>query len=146
MAVTLFRYADADHLGVLDDRDVAEAADAACSRMEASVRSSAPSPNDSATAIASAMRNQNSAIAEMIDDIRSIGTDKLAGDHPAEDWLADWENLIDLREDYADALTRGEQPVLTIPMTDGMPIIARMDDTADCSVAAELAQPPVPGS
>lgn len=92
------------------------------------------------------MRDQNDAILAMIGDIRSIGTDKLDRDHPAKFWLADWEVLIDLREKYADALTRGERPVLTIPVTDGLPITTRMDDTADCSVAAELAKPPIPVS
>ncbi|WP_182376887.1 hypothetical protein [Nocardioides sp. WS12] len=145
-AMAFYHYASTDHLGVLDDPDVVEAIDIACSRMEESVRASAPLPNDSATAVAAAMRNQNTAITAMIGDIRSIGTDKLAGDHPAEAWLADWEILIDLREAYADALTRGERPVLTVPMTDGLPITTRMDDAADCRVAAALAKPPLPRS
>ena len=144
--VVFYRFAGADHLGVLDNPDVIDAVNTACSRMEESVRASAPSANSSATAVAAAMRSQDDAILAMIGDIRSIGTDRLDGDHPATFWLDDWEVLVDLRETHADALTRGERPALTIPITEGLPITTRMDDTADCSVAAELAKPPIPSS
>lgn len=142
--IGLYRYATADHLGVLDDPVVIDAANAACAQMAKAVHDQAAPPGASASAVAETIRRQNVAITSMVSDIRELGSDRLRHDHPAVGWLADWEALVTLREVYADALSNGERPTVVIPESDGVPITERMDDVGlseSCVVAAELARP-----
>jgi hypothetical protein len=145
LGYVLYRYADTDHLGVLDDPVVVRAADSACGRMARSVHRAAPGAGASPVAAAAAIREQDAAITAMVAEIRAVGRDRLEGDRPAVDWLADWADLARLREAYADELARGGRPTLRIPEVDGVPVSERMDAVAldeDCQVAEELSRPP----
>jgi hypothetical protein len=139
VGVGLARYGSADHLDVLDDPVVVEAADSACVRMAAAVREAAPPAGAPAGAVASAMRAQDAAVTAMVREVRAVGAGRLRGDRPAISWLADWETLVRLREAYADAVAAGGHPALVVPVVDGVPITDRMGDAgpASCDVVGD---------
>jgi hypothetical protein len=85
LGYVLYRYADTDHLGVLDDPVVVRAADSACGRMARSVHRAAPGAGASSVAAAAAIREQDAAITAMVAEIRAVGRDRLEGDRPAVD-------------------------------------------------------------
>jgi hypothetical protein len=138
----LWGYANADHLGILDDPVVATAADNACHALQSDVEANTVPKGASVAAIAGSIRAQDVGIERLIATMRSLGNDRLEGDHPAVNWLADWETLARAREAYADTLVAGDKPELALPKVDGIPISQRMSEAAECPAVLELAALP----
>lgn len=74
----------------------------------------------------------------MVADIRRLGRDKLEDDHPTDDWLADWEALVEARERYAQDLSAGRRARLVVPTVDGRPITHMNTVGLDCEVPPQL--------
>jgi hypothetical protein len=135
-------YANADHLGVLDDPVVVTAADKACAVLQAEVQASTVPKGASATVVAGSIRAQDAGIERLLAAMRHLGTARLEGDHPADLWLADWETLARIREAYADTLGAGDKPHFALPAVDGIPISQRMSEAIECPVVLELTAVP----
>lgn len=130
--------------GLIDNAELISVIEQECDEMTTTVESLPiqGSPRRQAQSIAA----QNVAVEDMVDDIRSVGGDLLAGDPPTDEWLADWGRLVDAREAYADEILDGTMPDLQIPTDDhGDDIYLRMDDVfftdSTCEVPAVLLNP-----
>lgn len=130
--------ANADHLGILDDPVVTDAATTSCATLQADVATVRVPASASTTTRIAGIRAEDAAITRLVATMRALGTERLAGDEPAVSWLEDWATLARLREKYADDLAAGGTPALTIPTVDGIAISQRMADVATCPVVAEL--------
>lgn len=127
-------YAQHDRPELIDDPVVAEAAETACAAMTRDVRSAAADP-------VQAIRARNDAVITMVDAVEAVGADRLAGDRPANLWLADWRALVDARARYADDLAAGRTPAWAVPAVDGQPITERLATVGlDCAVPPEVAE------
>ncbi|MDC5698898.1 hypothetical protein OO014_16725 [Intrasporangium calvum] len=138
----MWAYANADHLGVLDDPVVSQAADDACTSLAAQVDAAKVPSGSPPSEFARAIRAQDAAAQGLIRAMEGLGHDRLAGDHPALYWLDDWRTLIQLREKYAQDLGAGLHPHLKLPTVDGIPISRRMPEVADCQVVQSLTHLP----
>ena len=136
-ALGMWRYMNADHLGIIDDPAVSGPATAACAKLAAAVDTVPPGP------AARVIHEQDDAIGDLIATMEALGHERLQGDHPALGWVQDWRDLRTLRETYADELEAGGQATFTLPTVDGIPISSRMSDPGvTCPVAVRLATPP----
>lgn len=133
--------------GLIDDTELISVIERECDQMTSEVESLPidGTPRRQAQTIAA----QNVAIDDMLADIRSVGPTVLANDPPTEEWLADWEQLVDAREAYAEDLLAGSQHRLEVPHDDrGRDIDVRMDDvffTESTCVVPEVLVEPYPG-
>lgn len=136
----LWRYANNDQPEVIDHPLVVRTSNAACLIMRKSVHSLAPPAEAPIPARVKAIRQQNEAVNLMLDQIRRVGPDLVAGDVPLPEWLNDWEALVRARKDYADALEAGRQKQLELPVdAEGVPIIKRMNEVGlTCTVPSAL--------
>jgi len=137
--IGLWRYANADHLGILDNPPVADRAAQACATMAREVAAIPPAaPGDTAGQV-TVIRAQNQALEHVVTSMTDLGPELLSGDHPANQWIADWKTLIQLREDYADALAAGSEPTFEVPTVDGYPITHRMSESGvECPIPPEI--------
>ena len=142
MLYGLRAYANADHLGVLDDPVVVTAADKACAVLQAEVKAGTVPKGASAPVVAGSIRAQDAGIERLIAAMRLLGTARLEGDHPANLWLADWETLARIRESYTDTLGAGDKPRFALPTVDGIPISQRMSEAVECPVVLALTAVP----
>ncbi|WP_203727454.1 hypothetical protein [Paractinoplanes durhamensis] len=137
-----WQYAQHDRIELIDLPVVADRADEACTTMRAAVAVSAAPAGSGVEARVRTVRAQDAAVAVMVARVRELGPEKLADDHPAASWLADWEDLVAVREKYADDLAAGRAVSLQVPVTDGVPITRRMDEVGLlCRVPAQLVTP-----
>jgi hypothetical protein len=92
------------------------------------------------------LADQNQAVEQMLEAVRMVDDSTRAADKPTDQWLADWDRLIQARESYAELLERGRRPNLRIPRdADGEYIFKRMNDvwltTTECRVPNDLLNP-----
>ncbi|MEV6600462.1 hypothetical protein AB0M36_26980 [Actinoplanes sp. NPDC051346] len=136
-------YANHDRPGLLDSPEVSDAADAACATMRATVAGQVLPPKATNEQKASFMGTQDAAVVAMVAEIRGLGTSRLADDLPAEDWLADWETLLRVRQQYAVDLVAGRKPSFVAPVVNGFPLVNRMNSVSvGCKVPAQLLSVP----
>lgn len=133
-----------DFPGVIDDEQLTDTVASECALMTLTVRSMplGGTPESRAATIV----DQNRAVEVMVLTIRSERTTEIRADRPAEEWLRDWERLVDARESYARELLRDPNASLELPLdADGDVIIERMNDVwigePICEVPDELASP-----
>ena len=139
----LWRYANADHLGILDDPDVSNHAALACTTMAQQIAAIPQAPPGDVTGEVGVIRAQDQALTSLVTSMQALGQDRLSHDDPALLWIADWQTLIHLRETYADDLAADRHPTLVIPIVDGYPITHRMSTTGvDCPIPAQLTSMP----
>lgn len=133
-----------DFPGVIDDEDLTDTVASECALMTLTVRSMplGGTPEQRAETIL----DQNRAVEEMVRTIRSERAAEIRDDRPAEQWLRDWERLVDARRGYARELLRDPNASLELPLdADGDEITERMDDVwigdPACEVPDELSSP-----
>lgn len=136
----IWAYATKDHLEALDDSTVVETADRACATMTLAVQEGAiPAEYAPAEARADAIRQQDAAVRQMVGVMRTLGRERLDGDQPATAWLADWETLIRIREQYAADLLAGRTARFILPTVGGYPLTHRIDNVGlACRVPERL--------
>ena len=117
--------ATGDRQDTLDQRPVRDRASAACTALRLDVDAQQPLPEGAAPdARRARLAEQDRLVGRLVADVRGLGPAVLATDVPAEQWLADWEQLAAARRAYAAAGGRGE---FALPVEDGRPITDRMD-------------------
>lgn len=133
-----------DFPGFIEDEDLIDTISSQCVLMTLTVESlpiTGSTPQQAA-----AISDQNRAVEIMVQSIRSAHPTKIRKDEPTEQWLRDWERLVDARAIYAEELLRDPSASLTVPTdADGDDITDRMDevwlgDTA-CEVPNTLVSP-----
>ncbi|MEV0680263.1 hypothetical protein AB0I60_27480 [Actinosynnema sp. NPDC050436] len=88
------------------------------------------------------IRARDAAVVAMIDAVRAVGEDRIAGDRPTALWLADWRTLLDARAGYADDIAAGRDPEWVTPTVDGTLITDRMVSVGvECTVPPEISDP-----
>jgi hypothetical protein len=116
-----------DFPGVIDDERLIETVGTSCELMTRTVSSMPPSGTPEGRA--ATIIDQNRAVREMVEQIRSEREAQIRDDRPAEEWLRDWERLVETRRDYARELLRDPNASLEVPVdADGDDITERMDD------------------
>lgn len=84
---------------------------------------------------------ENRAVEEFVRQVRALGPDALAHDHPVEEWLGDWELLVATRRE---AVREGKR--FTAPLGDTGPVNVRMfalirSGMEKCDVPEQLLAP-----
>ncbi|MGS2615970.1 hypothetical protein ACVCAH_15815 [Micromonospora sp. LZ34] len=139
----LWTYANHDRPELIDNPPVSEVAESACATMRAAVAAKAAAPGAAVDAKVRSIREQNAAVAAMVAQVRGVGRDLLADDHPTTAWLADWDTLVEARERYAVELAAGREPHFVVPTVDGRPLIDRMNSVGlRCEVPPQLVDLP----
>ena len=121
-AIGPYFFEDRDIPTAIDSTEVREAAGPACRRMQERVEA------------AGSDEEENEAVEAMVAEIRQLGPETLAGDEPAELWLADWEAFV--------AARRAGDP---IPEGGGAPIHLRMDELVKDLRACQIPEQMLPG-
>jgi hypothetical protein len=136
----LWRFATQDRPEVIDNHVVARTANAACHAMRTSVHELTVPAEAGVAKRVTAVRAQNEAVLQMLDHIRSLGPERVAGDLPMPSWISEWESLVRARELYAASLEKGKPLPLEVPPgEEGEPITAWMNGVGlDCPVPYEL--------
>jgi len=114
-----------DRQDTFDTAPVRDRASAACTALRLEVDAQQPLPDGAAQDLRLArLTEQDALVSRLVADLRGLGPAVLAADPPAEQWLADWEQLAAARRAYAGTGARG---TFTVPVEDGLPITDRMD-------------------
>lgn len=126
----------------IENWDILDVVEPACHRMTDSVDGLivTGSPKQQAAIII----KQNEAVEHFVATVREIDPDVLIADAPTIEWLADWDQLVNLRSVFAAELERGKQPELKLPTDSfGDPINVRMDwaSEPECTVPEALLDP-----
>lgn len=126
-----------DFPGIIEDEELVSTISRECSLMTQTVESMPLSgPVERKAAV---LRDQNRAIQNMLEAIRERRADEIVADKPAEQWLRDWELLIDARRDYSRELRRDPNATLVVPEDEnGDEITERMRDVWLGPVACEV--------
>jgi len=61
------------------------------------------------------LADQNTAVKNTVERIRSLGSAVRESDQPLDAWLADWEALVSGREDYLSQQRRGFDTTFRVP-------------------------------
>lgn len=130
--------------GVIDDEQLLTTIAVECSLMTSTV--DALPVYGTAQEQSDTIRDQDRAIRLMVDAIRTDAAAEIARDRPSEQWLDDWDRLVDSRERLARRLLRDPNASLTVPVDgDGDPVTERMDDVwlgdAACEVPVTIGSP-----
>ena len=80
--VGLWRYANADHLGILDDPDVVNRASLACATMAQQIAAIPQQQPGDVTGEVGAIRTQDQALSSLVASMQALGQDRLNHDHP----------------------------------------------------------------
>jgi hypothetical protein len=143
--ITVLVLTDTDDFpGLIDDQQLTDTVASECELMTRTVESMplTGSPERQAATIA----DQNQAVETMVDAIRASRAVEVRDDRPAEDWLSDWELLVEVRAGYARELLRDPNASLRVPLdSDGDEITERMNDvwagSPVCEVPEVLVRP-----
>jgi hypothetical protein len=114
----------------------------ACDQMNKEVQRLAQNPPATQAERVALVRAQDAAVTAMVAQIRTLGQERLANDHPTNAWLADWESLVRAREVYSglpDVHTRDFEEPLS---TNGEPVTQRINSLGDCPVPEALKAKP----
>jgi hypothetical protein len=133
-----------DYPGVIDDKKLTGTIASACELMTRTVESMPV--NGSPERRGATIGDQNRAVEKMLDTIRSRRPAEIRDDRPAEQWLRDWESLVEARKRLARELLRDPNTSLEVPLDpDGNEITERMNDVwannSACEVPAALIDP-----
>lgn len=131
-----------DYATLIDNWDILDVVEVECEQMTDTVDDLIVTgmPTEQAAII----MKQNEAVERFVAAIREIDKDVLVADEPMIAWLADWDQLINLRSVFAAEVGRGKQPELKLPTDSyGDPINKRMDwaSEPECVVPEALLDP-----
>lgn len=130
-----------DRSDQLDSQPLREVAAPACTDLRLAVEALPPLPADAGQDDRLAQVDEQRALVDrFVARVREVGDAALDADEPARAWLADWQQLIDTREDWAN----GPSGVpYAVPVEDGQPITRRMNAIGvdACTVPAGLTSP-----
>lgn len=133
-----------DAPGLIEDGTLVSIIDRECELMRSTVESMPLS--GSPTRQARTIGDQNEAVEGMLERIRARGGAAIAADRPTEEWLADWQTILDARSRFAAGFVTGGADDFELPLdADGDPVHLRMNDVwlgaTVCEVPAALLSP-----
>lgn len=140
--IALVVFGSIDSRDFIENDSILQVVETECSTMTETVEGLAV--RGSLEQQADTIDEQNQAIERMVRAVRALDPALLRSDLPTLEWTDDWELLIKVRSDYAEALRRGAEPDLAEPKdADGDPIIERMDfaSSPECEVPMSLLDP-----
>ena len=134
--VLLVTKGSSDLPATFDDPEVIRQLDESCETMRDDVESVVV--NASTAERTEAIGVQNDAVLRMLDELRELDVD----DEPLDDWLEDWQRLVDAREVYATSLVSDPTADFQVPEDDGVNVADRIAEVApECTVPATLRNP-----
>lgn len=132
-----------DNTGLIEDARLLDAISRECAIMTFTIEST-PLSGDVRQQVA-IIRDQDAAVATMVEAIRELDPHVLADDKPTAGWLDDWDRLVGARETLAAGLEEDLGLEIVIPKDEkGHPIDERMDKAllgGECTVPADLLDP-----
>ncbi|VXB32784.1 hypothetical protein [Aeromicrobium sp. 9AM] len=131
--------------GLIDDSELISVIESECDQMTTTVESLPI--HGSASRQAQSILEQNAAVIDMVRDIREEARNLLTSDPPSNEWLTDWDRLVEARKAYAqEILLGGTAASFDIPTDEhGNEIDLRMNDAflgaPACEVPSVLLEP-----
>jgi len=138
----LSAYAVHDRIEFIDDPVVVERVSTACDQMTKEVQRLGQDPPATQEQRVALVRAQDAAVTAMVAQIRTLGQERLANDHPTNAWLADWESLVQARDVYSRLPELGTKNFQEPLSTNGEPVTQRINSLGDCPVPAALKAKP----
>ena len=124
----------------IDDPEIVDAIDAGCDTLAAGVEP--VSVDGLAVDRPGRIEAQTSVVREVVASWRGLDADLRASDEPFDDWLDDWDRLVEARDAYLAELQSNPNALFTEPEADGEPISERMDAVmTGCPVPDTLLHP-----
>lgn len=139
-ALGMARFMSHDRIELIERNDVVDQAERACGAMARDLRSLGSDRLSDSGALAARIREENASAERFVAKVREVGRDALADDVPADQWLSDWERIVEVRATYADRLeTSPAVDPPDVPTEAGRPITQRMNDVGvACAVPGQL--------
>ena len=112
----------------------------ACTALRTGIDALPPLAADAGPAQRSArLGEQERLVARLVADVRALGSEVLAADEPAEQWLRDWEALVAARRAQLSA-----GGAFAVPQENGRPLTSRMSEVGvpACRVPTPLTVAP----
>lgn len=137
---------DTPRWGQFEDPAVIAAAQRGCARLEQGLAAiPAPAIGAPPARQRAAMDAENAAVERVVRQMRALGSQRLADDPPALDWVGDWEALVAARERYATDLVAGRPATFDMPVTaEGWQVVDRIDHAVPgCIVPERLYELPL---
>ncbi len=124
----------------IDQPEIIDAVDAGCSTLAAGVEP--VSVDGLAVDRPNRIEAQTSVVRDVVATWRDLDADLRASDEPFDDWLDDWDRLVDARDAYVAELRSNPNTLFEEPEVDGDPISERMDAVmTGCPVPDTLLHP-----
>lgn len=144
MVATIVTHVEEDPAGFIDDQGLIKTVRSECELMNRTV--DALPLTGGTQRQAATIADQDRAVEVMVRSIRAERAAEIRQDRPAEQWLRDWQRLVDARELYARQLLRNPRASLAVPLDDrGIEITVRMRDVwlgeSECEVPSVLSFP-----
>ncbi|GAB3075389.1 MULTISPECIES: hypothetical protein [unclassified Phycicoccus] len=140
--VKLWAFANTDNPAVIENSAITRTVGVACATMRDSVSAAAVPTSAPRNQRLGAINAQNDAVVEMLTTLRSLGPGVVDADQPTAQWIDDWEQLVTARDAYARSLAAGKPKPLVLPVVDGRPLVARLNDVGvNCRVPLALLAP-----
>ncbi|MEG9225812.1 hypothetical protein [Aeromicrobium sp. Sec7.5] len=140
LVVTLVVAGSSDLRVSIDEPQIVDAVDAGCSTMAAGVEPVSVDGLD--VDRPNRIEAQTAVVRDVVASWREIDADLRASDEPFDDWLDDWDRLVEARDDYVAELRSNPSALFEEPEVDGEPISTRMDAVlTGCPVPDTLLRP-----
>lgn len=124
----------------IDEPEIIDAVDVGCNTLAAGVEP--VSVDGLAVDRPARIEAQTSVVREVVASWRDLDADLRASDEPFDDWLDDWDRLIEARDAYVTELQNNPNALFEEPEVDGEPIVDRMDAVmTGCPVPETLLNP-----
>ncbi len=140
LATSLVVAGASDLSGSIDEPEIVTAVDAGCSTLAAGVE---PVRVDGLSVDRpSRIEAQTSVVREVVATWRDLDADLRASDEPFDDWLDDWDRIVEARDAYVVELQSNPNALFDQPEVDGEPVAERMDAVmTGCPVPETLLRP-----
>ena len=140
MVVGIAVVATTDLEASLDDPEIIDAVDAGCEEIESIADLVEIDSLD--VDRPSRITLQNEVLQQVVDTWTGLDADLRASDVPFDEWVADWQRLIDARVDYLADFERNPRTLFIEPRVDGKRLSERMDAVnSGCQVPESLLAP-----
>lgn len=140
LVVSLVVAGSSDLQASIDDPEIIDAIDAGCDTLAAGVEP--VSVDGLSVDRPGRIEAQTSVVREVVATWRDLDADLRASDIPFDDWLDDWDRLVEARDAYVVDLQSNPNALFEEPEVDGEPIVDRMDAVmTGCPVPETLLHP-----
>ncbi|GAA1731556.1 hypothetical protein [Aeromicrobium alkaliterrae] len=139
MITSLAIASTSDFPSTVDDPEILDAIDSGCATLQ-QVRS--VEVDSLAIDRVARIEAQTAIVRDVLEGWLALDPDLRASDEPFDDWLGDWQLLVDARDAYVVELQRNPNATFDEPEVDGELLVDRMDAVmTGCSVPSTLVRP-----